>query len=212
MVLRKMREVAEARLPEKTTEAAISVPAHFNEWQGRAAGDAAVADLRVLRLVHEPTTAAVAVGFSEKGDKERHPPFLDIGGGTVDLTPSHCRGGRLSLPGERDPRARVRRVPCVRRRDPRHPAPPPLLNPHGRVRGLRRAVGAAVPREGLDGRDGPAVVAVRPHARAVDPPRDPLGVRSAHFPERAFPGTVWQSVFHSHFCFHVIGAAARCSA
>ncbi|MCC6872830.1 MAG: Hsp70 family protein [Sandaracinaceae bacterium] len=84
-VLREVRRVAEARLGQPCTRAVITVPANFNELQ-RSATKAAgrVAGLEVLRILNEPTAAALAYGYGQ-GSRERVAVF-DLGGGTFDLT------------------------------------------------------------------------------------------------------------------------------
>ncbi|HJL17777.1 MAG TPA: Hsp70 family protein, partial [Sandaracinaceae bacterium LLY-WYZ-13_1] len=84
-VLREVRRIAEERLGESCTQAVITVPANFNELQ-RSATKAAgrVAGLEVLRILNEPTAAALAYGYG-KGSRERVAVF-DLGGGTFDIT------------------------------------------------------------------------------------------------------------------------------
>lgn len=85
-VLRAMKEDAEAYLGESITEAIISVPAYFNDIQRKATKRAAqLADLKVERLINEPTAAAIAYGLHEQ---KEHTKFLvfDLGGGTFDVS------------------------------------------------------------------------------------------------------------------------------
>jgi L1 cell adhesion molecule like protein len=87
MVLSKMKETAENMLTEKVTDAVITVPAYFNDGQRQATKDAGViAGLNVLRIINEPTAAAIAFGLSEKSDKERNVLIFDLGGGTFDVS------------------------------------------------------------------------------------------------------------------------------
>jgi L1 cell adhesion molecule like protein len=87
MVLGKMKETAENMLTEKVTDAVITVPAYFNDGQRQATKDAGViAGLNVLRIVNEPTAAAIAFGLSEKSEKERNVLIFDLGGGTFDVS------------------------------------------------------------------------------------------------------------------------------
>jgi L1 cell adhesion molecule like protein len=87
MVLGKMKETAETMLTEKVTDAVITVPAYFNDGQRQATKDAGViAGLNVLRIINEPTAAAIAFGLNEKSDKERHVLIFDLGGGTFDVS------------------------------------------------------------------------------------------------------------------------------
>ncbi|KAI4797305.1 dnaK-type molecular chaperone bipA [Aureobasidium sp. EXF-8845] len=86
MILGKMKEVAEAYLGEKVTNAVVTVPAYFNDAQRAATKDAgAIAGLNVLRVVNEPTAAALAYGL-DKTDKERQIIVYDLGGGTFDVS------------------------------------------------------------------------------------------------------------------------------
>ncbi|MBM4369850.1 MAG: Hsp70 family protein, partial [Deltaproteobacteria bacterium] len=85
MVLDKMKQVAEAYLGEKVTEAVITVPAYFNDAQRAATRDAGrIAGLDVLRIINEPTAAALAYGLGKTGH-ERVAVF-DLGGGTFDVS------------------------------------------------------------------------------------------------------------------------------
>lgn len=82
MVLSKMKEVAEAYLGKKVKNAVITVPAYFNDAQRQATKDAgAIAGLNVLRIINEPTAAAMCYGFDKvKDDKERFVLIFDCGG------------------------------------------------------------------------------------------------------------------------------------
>ena len=85
MILRKIKTDAEAFLGEKITQAVITVPAYFNDNQRQATKDAGkIAGLEVLRLVNEPTAAALAYGLDKKGEGKI--AVLDLGGGTFDVT------------------------------------------------------------------------------------------------------------------------------
>jgi molecular chaperone DnaK len=85
LVLREMKEIAEARLGEPVTQAVITVPAYFNDNQRQATRDAGrIAGLEVLRLLNEPTAAALAYGFG-KGLTQRVAVY-DLGGGTFDIS------------------------------------------------------------------------------------------------------------------------------
>src|SRR6478752_4721410 len=84
-ILQKMKETAEANLGEKVTEAVITVPAYFNDAQRQATKDAGkIAGLEVLRIINEPTAAALAYGLDKK-DQETVLVF-DLGGGTFDVS------------------------------------------------------------------------------------------------------------------------------
>jgi molecular chaperone DnaK len=85
MVLRKLKEAAEAYLGEKVTQAVITVPAYFNDSQRQATKDAGmVAGLEVLRIINEPTAAALAYGMDKKKDETI--AVYDLGGGTFDVS------------------------------------------------------------------------------------------------------------------------------
>jgi len=85
MVLTKMKETAEAYLGEKVTQAVITVPAYFNDAQRQATKEAgAIAGLEVLRIINEPTAAALAYGLDKK--KSGTIAVYDLGGGTFDIS------------------------------------------------------------------------------------------------------------------------------
>ncbi len=88
MVLIKMKEVAESYLGTDVRDAVITVPAYFNDSQRQATKDAGViAGLNVLRIINEPTAAAIAYGLEkERGKGERLVLIYDLGGGTFDVT------------------------------------------------------------------------------------------------------------------------------
>merc|ERR1711936_358215 len=87
MVLVKMKETAEAYLGSAVTEAVITVPAYFNDSQRQATKDAGViAGLTVLRIINEPTAAAIAYGLDKKGGGENNVLIFDLGGGTFDVS------------------------------------------------------------------------------------------------------------------------------
>ena len=86
MVLGKMKEIAESYLGSKVTHAVVTVPAYFNDNQRQATKDAGtIAGLNVLRVVNEPTAAALAYGLDKKGG-ERQIIVYDLGGGTFDVS------------------------------------------------------------------------------------------------------------------------------
>ena len=86
MVLQKMKLDAEAYLGEKITQAVITVPAYFEDAQRQATKDAGrIAGLEVLRIINEPTAAALAYGL-DKADKEQTILVFDLGGGTFDVS------------------------------------------------------------------------------------------------------------------------------
>lgn len=87
MVLAKMKEVAEAFLGETVTDAVITVPAYFNDSQRQATKDAGtIAGLNVLRIINEPTAAAIAYGLDKKKSSEQNVLIFDCGGGTFDVS------------------------------------------------------------------------------------------------------------------------------
>ncbi|XP_030051018.1 heat shock 70 kDa protein-like [Microcaecilia unicolor] len=87
MVLVKMRETAEAYLGHPVTNAVVTVPAYFNDSQRQATKDAgAIAGLNVLRIINEPTAAAIAYGLDKSGRGERNVLIFDLGGGTFDVS------------------------------------------------------------------------------------------------------------------------------
>ncbi|RUS71546.1 hypothetical protein EGW08_020686 [Elysia chlorotica] len=87
MVLTKMKETAEAYLGQSVREAVITVPAYFNDAQRQATKDAgAIAGLNVLRIINEPTAAALAYGLDKSQRGEKHVLIFDLGGGTFDVS------------------------------------------------------------------------------------------------------------------------------
>nr|CAA70893.1 heat shock protein 70 [Hydra oligactis] len=87
MVLLKMEEIADAYLGKKVTDVVITVPAYFNDSQRQATKDAGViAGLNVLRIINEPTAAAIAYGLDKKVGKEKNVLIVDLGGGTFDVS------------------------------------------------------------------------------------------------------------------------------
>ena len=168
-ILQKMKETAEAHLGETVTQAVITVPAYFNDSQRQATKDAGrIAGLEVLRIINEPTAAALAYGLEKKGsgivavydlgggtfdvtsddhDLPRDPPAADLSGPTRHLrrAPSRSRArGRRRRPG---------RLPRRRRRDRRR-----------RSRGAARVGGTPARRRARrrDGARGPRRAQARP--------------------------------------------------
>ena len=85
MILRKLKEDAEAKLGEPVTQAVVTVPAYFNDSQRNATKDAGrIAGLEVLRIINEPTAASLAYGLDKKGDETI--AVFDLGGGTFDVS------------------------------------------------------------------------------------------------------------------------------
>jgi heat shock 70kDa protein 1/2/6/8 len=86
MVLTKMKEIAEAYLGKEVKNAVVTVPAYFNDSQRQATKDAgAISGLNVLRIINEPTAAAIAYGLDKKGE-EKNVLIFDLGGGTFDVS------------------------------------------------------------------------------------------------------------------------------
>jgi len=86
-VLRKMKKTAEDYLGHEVTQAVITVPAYFNDSQRQATKDAGkIAGLDVLRIINEPTAAALAYGVDKKDGKDRKVAVYDLGGGTFDIS------------------------------------------------------------------------------------------------------------------------------
>uniref|UniRef100_A0A8D3DSQ3 Heat shock protein family A (Hsp70) member 8b n=1 Tax=Scophthalmus maximus TaxID=52904 RepID=A0A8D3DSQ3_SCOMX len=87
MVLLKMKEIAEAYLGKTVTNAVVTVPAYFNDSQRQATKDAGtISGLNVLRIINEPTAAAIAYGLDKKAGSERNVLIFDLGGGTFDVS------------------------------------------------------------------------------------------------------------------------------
>ena len=86
MVLTKMKEIAESYIGETVTDAVVTVPAYFNDSQRQATKDAGqICGLNILRIINEPTAAAIAYGLDKK-DKEEMILIFDLGGGTFDVS------------------------------------------------------------------------------------------------------------------------------
>jgi molecular chaperone DnaK len=96
MVLSKLKTDAEAKLGEKVTQAVITVPAYFNDDQRKATQDAGkIAGLEVLRIINEPTAAALAYGFNSKKDEKI--VVYDFGGGTFDVSVLEVGGDTIEV-------------------------------------------------------------------------------------------------------------------
>lgn len=92
MILQKMKQDAEAKTGQKITEAVVTVPAYFNDSQRQATKDAGkIAGLEVLRIINEPTAAALAYGLDKKDDMTI--AVFDLGGGTFDISVLHLGEG-----------------------------------------------------------------------------------------------------------------------
>merc|ERR1719327_1154463 len=87
MVLSKMKETAEAYIGESVKQAVVTVPAYFNDSQRQATKDAGrIAELDVLRIINEPTAAAIAYGLDKASEEEKNVLIFDLGGGTFDVS------------------------------------------------------------------------------------------------------------------------------
>ncbi|HTM03622.1 MAG TPA: molecular chaperone DnaK [Vicinamibacterales bacterium] len=96
MILQKLKAAAEDYLGEKVTDAVITVPAYFNDAQRQATKDAGkIAGLNVLRIVNEPTAAALAYGLDKKSDETI--AVYDFGGGTFDISILEVGGGVVEV-------------------------------------------------------------------------------------------------------------------
>jgi heat shock protein 1/8 len=93
-ILEKMKSTAEAYLGNEVKHAVITVPAYFSDAQRQATKDAgAICGLNVLRIINEPTVAAIAYGLDNKSDDEKNVIIYDVGGGTLDVTLLTIDGG-----------------------------------------------------------------------------------------------------------------------
>ena len=98
MVLSKMKEIAESYAGEPVTDAVITVPAYFGDSQRQATKDAgAIAGLNVLRIINEPTAAAIAYGLDSQNDDDKKVMIFDLGGGTFDVTVMEISGGLFEV-------------------------------------------------------------------------------------------------------------------
>ncbi len=87
MILQKMKQTAEDYLGQPVSKAVVTVPAYFNDSQRQATKDAGkIAGLDVLRIINEPTAAALAYGLDRKGKKDEKVAVFDLGGGTYDIS------------------------------------------------------------------------------------------------------------------------------
>ncbi len=86
-ILEKMKKIAESYLGKDVKNAVVTVPAYFNDAQRQATKDAgAICGLNILRIINEPTAAAIAYGLDNKKEEERNILIYDVGGGTLDVT------------------------------------------------------------------------------------------------------------------------------
>merc|ERR1719158_2673048 len=87
MILVKMKEIAESYLGKTVKNAVVTVPAYFNDSQRQATKDAgAIPGLNVMRIINEPTAAAIAYGLDKNSSKETNILIFDMGGGTFDVS------------------------------------------------------------------------------------------------------------------------------
>ncbi|PWN25740.1 putative SSB2-heat shock protein of HSP70 family, cytosolic [Jaminaea rosea] len=98
MVLSKMKEIAEAKIGKEVKKAVVTVPAYFNDSQRLATKDAgSIAGLEVLRIINEPTAAAIAYGLDSKSSTEKNVLIFDLGGGTFDVSLLNITGGVFAV-------------------------------------------------------------------------------------------------------------------
>lgn len=94
MVLVKMKEIAESYMGKTVKDAVVTVPAYFNDSQRQATKDAAaIAGLNCLRIINEPTAAAIAYGLDKDKDEDKNVLIFDLGGGTFDVSLLNIEGG-----------------------------------------------------------------------------------------------------------------------
>ena len=168
-MLMKLKRDAEAYLGEQITDAVITVPAYFNDAQRQATKEAGeIAGLNVLRIVNEPTAAALAYGL-DKGSKEQTVLVFDLGGGTFDVSLLEHRRGRHRGEGHQR-RGRPNPLRLWRSFD--------RLRRHRGPRGVSRRPRPHLPRDLrrtrriLETRDGPVVYApLSDHRRRPDAAR-----------------------------------------
>jgi heat shock protein 5 len=87
MVLSKMKRIAEDYLSTNVTHAVVTVPAYFNDAQRAATKDAGtIAGLNIIRIINEPTAAAIAYGLNDNASGEKNVLVFDLGGGTFDVS------------------------------------------------------------------------------------------------------------------------------
>ncbi|CAO3607406.1 unnamed protein product [Mucor hiemalis] len=93
-----MKEIAEAKIGKKVSKAVVTVPAYFNDSQRQATKDAGtISGLDVLRIINEPTAAAIAYGLDANDKKERNVLIYDLGGGTFDVSLLTISGGVFAV-------------------------------------------------------------------------------------------------------------------
>ena len=93
LILEEIKKVAQSRIGKEIKKAVITVPAHFNNAQREETKEAAKkAGLEVVKILNEPTAAAIAYGYENKSDKERKVLVFDLGGGTLDVSILKIKG------------------------------------------------------------------------------------------------------------------------
>ncbi|TEB33617.1 heat shock protein 70 [Coprinellus micaceus] len=98
MVLTKMKEISETKLGKTVHKAVVTVPAYFNDSQRLATRDAGtIAGLEVLRIINEPTAAAIAYGLDRQSEAEKNVLIFDLGGGTFDVSLLNVSGGVFTV-------------------------------------------------------------------------------------------------------------------
>ena len=122
MVLIKMKETAEAYLGKDVPNAVVTVPAYFNDAQRQATKDAGtISGLNVMRIINEPTAAAIAYGLDKKSG-EKNILVFDLGGGTFDVSLLTIDNGERRPPNTRPPAALALAAPHPEE----SPSTPPL--------------------------------------------------------------------------------------
>ena len=97
-LLSKMKETAEAFLDADVTDAVVTVPAYFNDGQRAATQDAGkIAGLKILRIINEPTAAALAYGFDRSRNVKTKVLMYDLGGGTCDVSVLEIHDGNFTV-------------------------------------------------------------------------------------------------------------------
>ena len=98
MILKHIKDFSEAFIGEKVKKAVITVPAHFNNSQREATKEAAEkAGLEVIRIINEPTAAAIAYGYIHKTEEERNELIFDLGGRTFDVFILKIKGNEFTV-------------------------------------------------------------------------------------------------------------------
>ena len=102
MILERLKEYAEDYLNTKIKDAVITVPAYFNNIQRQATIDAGrIAGLNVIKIINEPTAAAIAYGLNEKIKDKRNICIFDLGGGTFDVTILEINDNKFTVKARR---------------------------------------------------------------------------------------------------------------